>query len=81
MSSHYFNRRLFGNKSLEVGYQTGNLDEDVNGGAWFKTQGDHAGFEAHLAFGQYIFEFNITDDRHWDYESNTFCVYPSTDDE
>lgn len=54
-------------KSLEVGFQ-------VNKWARFDlycrlnfTGRDHAGLKVHLQLGWVLFEFNLTDSRHWNY--------------
>ena len=56
-------------KSLEIGYNrryTGDGGFDVY---WrFRTRGDHAGLTFFVQLGTWLFEFNVHDDRHWNWE-------------
>lgn len=59
-------------KCLETGVQR----QEKNGFDlyWrFRTRGDHAGLTFYFEFFGWLFEFNIHDDRHWDYEKDRFC--------
>jgi hypothetical protein len=37
-----------------------------------RDQGDHAGLSFHVALGRLMFEFNIHDDRHWNWQKGRF---------
>jgi len=69
--STYFNWGPIFNKSLEVGVQR--TKEKGFDFYWrFSTRGDHAGLHSFIeAFGL-MFEFNLHDVRHWDYDNDTW---------
>lgn len=72
--NRYFNRRLWGHKSLEMGVQCDFNEPDVDFMIRFNTRGDHAGLTTHLQLGRLFLEFNIIDDRHWNWDENRWCL-------
>ena len=42
--------------------------------SWTKEQ-DHAGFTFTLEILNFMFDFKVYDERHWDYEKNQFVNY------
>ena len=61
-------------KCLEVGVQrqTDNQGIDV---CWrFTTRGDHAGMKFVVTLWRALFEFNVYDHRHWNWNTNTFVT-------
>jgi len=69
-----FYASLSTNKSLEVSWQwERNRGVDLS---WrFRTRGDHAGLTARLSLWTFSFEFNITDNRHFNYEEGRFYLH------
>ena len=69
--SLYFTAGPVFHKCLEVGFQRWH---DGAGGFdvyWrFRTRGDHAGLTFYVEFFGWLFEFNVHDDRHWDWDKN-----------
>lgn len=62
-------------KCLETGFQRLRENEGINVGWRFRTRGDHAGLSFNVEFFGFMFEFNVYDHRHWDYDNNTWQVY------
>lgn len=76
--SIYFVTRPIFHKALETGVQRLCKNEGIDLYWRFRTRGDHAGLTFFVEFFGWLFEFNIHDERHWDYEKNTWA---STADE
>ena len=58
-------------KSLEVGFQRRPKGEGGFDLYWrFKTRGDHAGLTFFVELFGWLFEFNVHDDRHWNWKEN-----------
>lgn len=61
------------NKSLEIG--GGLLRHPIRSADIhfsFNTRGDHAGLRVYLARGDWMFELNLTDRRHWNWAADRF---------
>lgn len=41
----------------------------------FTTKGDHPGLRFHVELGPLYFGVSVYDDRHWDWDKNTYCEY------
>ena len=60
-------------KSLETGFQWNPKGDGGFDFYWrFRTRGDHAGLMFFIQIWKFLFEFNITDCRHWNYDFNRF---------
>jgi hypothetical protein len=76
---HYISQSLPFSKSFEAGVQ-----DVTHHSGWlkhtnfyfeFNTKGrDHAGLKMSAQLGRWFFELNITDNRHWDYENNSWVT-------
>jgi hypothetical protein len=62
----------FFHKSLEIGWQKSVLGKGFEVEWHFKSRGDHAGLRSYIDWDNHTFEFNFTDDRHWNWESDRF---------
>lgn len=74
---HYLFVRLPFHKSLELGVQDVRQyvdhDEHFNWRLSLNFRGaDHAGLKFFVQFWRVFFEFNLCDNRHWDYKANTW---------
>ena len=75
-----FFRRLTKNKGLEF-----NIYKDPNYNAYFYFQsfwsfkGDHAGLCLEISIWKYTIEFEIKDNRHWNYEKDAWQEYDEND--
>lgn len=83
--SLYFTAGPVRHKCLEVGYNAKYRGDGGFDFCWgFRTRGDHAGLTFNVEIFSFLFEFNIHDDRHWNWEKNrwklpgedTFEGYP-----
>ena len=79
---HYLFVRLPFHKSLEVGVQdTGQyVGVSRHFDLYFRLNlrgHDHAGFKFFVQFWRLFFEFNVCDDRHWNYEADRWVKDPS----
>ena len=67
-------KKLSKNKMLEI--EANILKNKPESFFSFKTtwtiRGDHAGFKVNLEIFKFYFNFEIYDQRHWDYETDTF---------
>ena len=69
----YFHAGPVRHKSLEVGGgRTGWKDEGFDWSFRFRTKGDHAGLQFFVELKGFVFEFNLTDGRHWNDRENRF---------
>jgi hypothetical protein len=72
----YFNAGPVAHKCLEVGGGQMCLatarDGSYNLLLSLKDQGDHAGLTFYASLGRWMFEFNIHDDRHWNWAKGRF---------
>lgn len=73
--SPYFCAGPIFNKALETGFQrTGDGGFDF---FWrFRTRGDHAGLAFNIELFGWMFEFNVHDVRHWDYDNDRWQQTP-----
>ncbi len=72
-TSKYIVQRVWPNKTLETGYQICK-ESDVDFYLSFKTKGDHARLRFNFQLWKFMFEFNVCDDRHWNYEADRFYL-------
>lgn len=70
--SLYFITGTLFHKGLEVGLQWDSSDTGFDLYWRFRTRGDHAGLTFFFSFGRLLFEFNIHDARHWNWDTNTW---------
>ena len=73
--SYYFAAGPLLHKCLEVGFQRMRKSEGIDFLWRFTTRGDHAGLKFNFEMFGLLFEFNIYDNRHWDYDKDTWCAY------
>lgn len=75
-SCYFFAGPVF-HKTLEIGFQRwkvgagGGLDYNWR----FQTRGSHAGLTSYIEFFGWLFEFNVHDSRHWDYDNDCWEKY------
>ena len=69
-TSWYLISGLFFHKSLEVGWQRGEPRRFDFSFRLSFTGTDHAGLKFSIDFGRMLFEFNVTDHRHWSYRKD-----------
>lgn len=74
----YFVAGPVAHKSLEVGGGQTCYESTKPRGYNFllslKDQGDHAGLSFHVALGRWMFELNVHDDRHWNWQKGRFYL-------
>jgi hypothetical protein len=71
----YFTSGTVFHKSLEIG--GGKAVYSDKGFDWylrFRTKGDHAGLTFRVELVGCMFEFNIHDERHWNWREDRFCL-------
>lgn len=75
---HYLFVSLPFNKSLEVGVQDVKqyaVQTHFNTTFSVHLRGrDHAGLRFNIRLWRIFFEFNLTDNRHWNYSANRWCT-------
>jgi len=71
----YFSRPLGRNKALEVGYQTGTTFKGFDCYLHINSRGNHAGLSFCVQLRSYMFEFNLHDIRHWNYEAERWFLH------
>lgn len=71
-TSVYFTAGPVFHKALEIGVARERKNEGFDFYWRFRTRGDHAGLTFFVELFGWLFEFNIHDERHWDYENDTW---------
>lgn len=62
-------------KTLEAGFNLNFTSDKEFDAYWhFRSKGDHAGLRSFLELWGRLFEFNITDRRHWNYKADRFYL-------
>jgi len=70
----YQSGRITKNKSWEL--QIANMADTIfNLTISWTHKCDHAGFRFNLEIYKFMFEFNLYDNRHWDYDNNDYEKY------
>lgn len=73
--SYYFTAGPLFHKCLEVGFQVLRKNDGIDIGWRFNTRGDHAGLKFNFEFFGLLFEFNVYDQRHWDWDKDSWQSY------
>jgi len=68
-------RKLSKNKGIEISSRNNFKSNIFDLNCSINKKQSHAGFHFFIAIFTWIFEFNIYDVRHWDYENNCWEVY------
>jgi hypothetical protein len=75
----YFTAGPVFHKCLETGFQRQRKNEGFDFSWRFNTRGDHAGLKFSFEMFGLLFEFNIYDRRHWDWDTDTWRKYDADD--
>lgn len=67
--------KLSKNKTLEAAYYLGLGSEGISINYSLSSRGDHAGLHFSASIYKLFVEFNICDNRHWNWEENRFYNY------
>ena len=71
--STYLSGHITSNVGWEIGWQR-MKSKGIDVFCDLRSRGDHAGFRFHLHLWGWLFEINITDNRHWHYKEERFYL-------